>query len=61
MKAKILSDTFAKQSTASAKTLPADKVHALKKGEEYEIIKHSLAPSGHRRISYGWLSNLAGV
>lgn len=52
MKAQILADTFAKQSTVSAKTLPADKIHPLKKGEQYEIIKHSPAPSGHRRITF---------
>lgn len=52
MKAQILVDTFAKQSTVPAKTLPPDKVYPLKKGEQYEILKHSAAPSGHQRITF---------
>lgn len=52
MKAKILVDTFAKQSTASAKSLTADQIYTLKKGEEYDILKHSPTIAGHRRVTF---------
>jgi hypothetical protein len=41
MKAKVLVDTFAKQSSVPAKSLAANQIYPLKKGEEYEILKHS--------------------